>query len=282
MKFELLSPFILDKSNCKLIKNNDQLLITSISTPHKSDENSLCFVSKQTDIVPKGFVIAKKEMIHDKNRVLVSLDPKLDFIRVANLIIAEVGINNQYKHLIEKSAKISKYSYIHKGVQIGKNSLIESFVTLNSGTQIGDNCVIKSGTSIGHGGFGFHRDEKGVPIEFPNLGRVIIGNNVQIGANNTVARGALKHTLIGDNSKIDDHCHIAHNSQIGKNAIICPFVDILGSVNIGDNCYVAPNVVFRNGITVGNNVFVGTKSFVNRNVPDGAQLYGIPAKIKNL
>ena len=198
---------------------------------------------------------------------------------IATKIIEIIGIKKNL-HKIHATAKISQLADIEDGVIIGKNSVIESFVKIKEGTTIGDDCIIKSGTSIGHSGFGFERNTENIPLEFPQLGRVFIGNNVQIGANNTVARGSLNNTIINDNVKIDDHCHIAHNVSIGQNAIICPYVDILGSVEIEDNCYLAPNAVILNGVKIGRHAFIGSKSYVEKDVPSGVLVFGTRQKLR--
>ena len=157
--------------------------------------------------------------------------------------------------------------------------LIRNHVVIYDSTVIGNNCLIRSSTIIGEEGFGFERDKEQVPIRFPHIGRVVIGNNVEIGALSTVARGTLDDTWIGDNVKIDDHVHIAHNVHIGKNTIITACSEVSGSTSIGANSWLAPNCSIMNGISLGENVFVGLGAVVTKPVESGRVVVGNPARV---
>ena len=142
---------------------------------------------------------------------------------------------------------------------------------------IGSNCVIKEGAVIGGTGFGFEVDDEGNHFRFPQLGGVIIGNNVEIGANTCIDRGALSSTVIGDFTKIDNQCHIAHNNKIGRNCIITSGTQIAGSNVIGDNIWFGPNSTIKEWCDIESDSFVGIGSVVIRKVKTGARVFGVPA-----
>lgn len=143
---------------------------------------------------------------------------------------------------------------------------------------IGNNCQICSTSKLGNEGFGFEPDENGDLIPFPHFGNCIIGNNVRIGSYSCVDRGNMHDTIIGDNVKIDNLVHIAHNVNIGKNTMIVAGVVVCGSVKIGESCFIGANSTIRQKLTIGNNVIVGMGSVVTKNIPDNEIWAGNPAK----
>ena len=142
----------------------------------------------------------------------------------------------------------------------------------------GNNCFFKPGAVIGGSGFGWENDENGVPIRRPHIGGVVIGNNVEIGANSTVDRGTFDDTVIADNVKIDNLVHVAHNCDIGKNTCIVAGSVICGSVTIGENCWIGANATIMNQVTIGNNVTVGIGANVVKDVPDNSVIAGMKAQ----
>ena len=146
-----------------------------------------------------------------------------------------------------------------------------------SNAEIGKNVIIEAFTRIGAEGFGYEPDENGALIQFPHIGRVIIEDDVEIGANVCIDRGALGDTIIGRGTKIDNLVHIAHNVKIGKNCQIVCQVGIGGSAEIGDNCFVGIGASIRNQIKIGKNVMVGMGAVVVKDVPDNMTIIGNPA-----
>lgn len=146
-----------------------------------------------------------------------------------------------------------------------------------SNAKIGKNIIIGAGTVIGGEGFGYMPDESGKLIQFPHIGKVIIEDDVEIGANVCIDRGALGDTIIGQGTKIDNLVHIAHNVKIGKNCQIICHVGIGGSVEIGDNSFVGISACIRNQIKVGKNAVIGMGAVVVKDVPDNTTVAGNPA-----
>ena len=163
---------------------------------------------------------------------------------------------------INKDAAISDDVYvgpgcvIEKNVEIGKGSILLPNVTVLANVSIGENCIIHSGSVIGSDGLGFAKDENDRWKKINHLGKVVINNDVEIGSNCTIDRGVLDDTIIGENVKLDDQVHIAHNCIIGKSTIMGANATIGGSTIIGENCMigglcgVADNLIIADGVTV--------------------------------
>lgn len=172
---------------------------------------------------------------------------------------------------------VGPYCVIGKAV-IGDRCIIESNVRVYDGVVIGKGCNVKPGAVLGGEGFGFERDEEGNKFRFPQIGRLIIGDDVEIGANTCIDRGALSDTLIGDHTKINNLCHIAHNNKIGFNVTITGCVNVSGSNVIDDDVWIAPNASIRGFIHLGKGCMVGMGAVVTKDVPEGETWVGSPAR----
>jgi UDP-3-O-[3-hydroxymyristoyl] glucosamine N-acyltransferase len=165
-------------------------------------------------------------------------------------------------------------------VRIGANALIYSGVQIGDRVSIGERIIIQPNASIGSDGFSFmpvSGNGAGNPVRVHSLGTVEIGNDVEIGANATVARATLEATRIGDGTKIDNQVQIAHNVKIGKACLICGMVGISGSVEIGDRVLLAGGVGIADHVKIGSDAVVAAGSGVGTNVPAGAKMAGYPA-----
>ncbi len=143
---------------------------------------------------------------------------------------------------------------------------------------IGENPEICETAKLGNNGFGFEPDENGDLVFFPHFGNVRIGNNVRIGSYSCIDRGNMHDTIIGDNVKIDNLVHIAHNVSIDKNSLIVAGVIICGSVKIGKDCFIGASSTIKQKLTIGNNVIVGMGAVVTKSIPDNEIWAGNPAK----
>ena len=171
---------------------------------------------------------------------------------------------------------ISPGAYIGDNVSIGEDSIIYPNVTIREKVTIGKKVIVHSGAVIGADGFGIIPDKTGLH-KVPQIGGVIIEDNVEIGANVTVDRATTGNTIIGSGSKFDDQSHIGHNVKIGKNCIIVAQVGISGSVDIGDGVIIAGQVGVRDHVKIGNNVKIGAQSGIAKDIPEGEVYSGSPA-----
>ena len=179
--------------------------------------------------------------------------------------------------IIGEKVYVGPYTVIGKAV-IGDECMIDSNVRIYDDVKMGKCCRIKAGTVIGGDGFGFEKDENGNKFRFPQIGRVIIGDDVEVGANTCIDRGALSDTVIGDHTKINNLCHIAHNNKIGRNVTITGCVNISGSNVIDDNVWIAPNATVRGYIHLGESCTLGMGAVATKDIPAGETWVGNPAR----
>ena len=176
---------------------------------------------------------------------------------------------------IGKNSHIASNSIIESNVHIGENCIIGSFVMIRNSI-ISNNVYIQDGSKIGVKGFGFI-PSKDKNIRTPHVGKVILEEGVEIGANSTIDRGSLANTVIGKNTFIDNQVHIAHNVQIGKNCMIAGQVGFAGSSTLGDNVVIGGQAGVSGHLNIGNNVKIGGGSGVINDISDNLQVMGYPA-----
>jgi len=176
---------------------------------------------------------------------------------------------------IGKNSHIASHSIIESNVNIGENCIIGSFVVIRN-SEISNNVYIQDGSKIGVKGFGFIPD-KNKNIRTPHIGKVIIEEGVEIGANSTIDRGSLSNTIIGKNTFLDNQVHVAHNVHIGKNCMIAGQVGFAGSSTIGDNVVIGGQAGVSGHLTIGNNVQIGGGSGVINDIPENEKVMGYPA-----
>lgn len=185
--------------------------------------------------------------------------------------------------VIGNNCNISDSVVINENVTIGNNITIGSNTILNAGvrvyddTKIGENCIIHSNSVIGCDGFGFAPNNNGEYIKTPQIGNVIIGNNVEIGSCTTIDRATIGSTIIEEGVKIDNLVQIAHNVEIGKNTVIAAQSGVAGSTKIGKNCQIGGQVGFSGHLNIGNNVKINGGSGVFSNLKDNSVVRGNPA-----
>ena len=177
--------------------------------------------------------------------------------------------------LIGQNTEIGPNTIIEKRVVIGKNCVIGSNVTIKSSI-LGNNVVIQNGCKVGLKGFGFI-PQKENNIKFPHIGKVIIGDNVELASNCTIDRGSIDDTIIGKNTYLDNQVHIAHNVKIGENCMIAGQVGFAGSTIIGNNVSIGGQAGISGHLRIGNNVRIGGGSGVVNDVPDNTTVMGYPA-----
>nr|MBL8411741.1 UDP-3-O-(3-hydroxymyristoyl)glucosamine N-acyltransferase [Dechloromonas sp.] len=156
------------------------------------------------------------------------------------------------------------------GVRVGAGTVLYPNVSIYAGCEIGENCVVHSGVVIGADGFGFAPDQ-GKWVKIPQIGRVIIGKDVEIGASTTIDRGALDNTMIGDGCKIDNQIQIGHNCVIGKHCVVAACAAIAGSVTLQDNVTVGGAAMIAGHVTISSGAVISGGSLVMKNITKPGQ-----------
>ena len=185
----------------------------------------------------------------------------------------------ELQEFIGKYVAIGHHCYIGKEVVLGDNVIIKNNVVIECPAQIGNNTIIWSGVVIGTDGYGYFKKEDGINYKVPHFGGVIIGKNCEIGANTCIDRGTLADTVIGDNVKIDNLCHIAHNVNIEDNVMITASVVLAGSSTVKEKVYIAPGAIILNQLTVDKNAFVTVGAVAMKNVHENTVVFGNPARV---
>ena len=193
------------------------------------------------------------------------------------------GASIQAYSVVQPGAKIGAGTIIYPGVYvghfaaIGENSVIYPRVVIREHVRIGSNVIIHSGAIIGSDGFGFST-VAGVHVKIPQIGTVVIEDDVEIGANVTIDRARFDKTIIGKGTKIDNLCQIAHNVIVGRNSFIVAQTAVAGSTRIGDNVVLAGQSGIDGHLTIGNNSRVAGRSGVTKSLPPGSVVSGFPAQ----
>ena len=182
--------------------------------------------------------------------------------------------------VIGDNCKIYPYTYIGDNCKIGKNNIIYPGVKIYNSSEVGDKCIIHANAVIGSDGFGFAPLEDGSYNTIPQMGNVIIKNNVSIGSNTVIDRATLNSTIIKDGVKLDNLIQIGHNVEIGENTVIAAQSGISGSTSIGKNSMMGGQVGIIGHLKMGDNVKYGAKSGVTKKIKDNQTIIGYPAMPK--
>ncbi len=248
-----------------------------------------------------GAVILSPEYSDKVSRAIISDNPYLDFAKVVSLFAKEQGEFKGISELsyidptakieagvtiypfvyigprayIGKNSKIFSGTYIGEDVHIGNECILYPNVTVMGGCSIGNRVILHPGVVIGADGFGFAQaDTK--REKFPQIGKVVIEDDVEVGANTTIDRAALGETKIGKGTKIDNQVQIGHNVQVGDNCVIVAQVGIAGSTKIGNNVILAGQVGVGGHLNIADNVIVGGKSGIAKDIKRPGIYSGIP------
>ena len=185
---------------------------------------------------------------------------------------AYIGKNVQ----LGKGVQIYPHTYIGDNVKIGDNTILYSGVKVYYNCVIGNDCILHAGVVIGSDGFGFEPDAKDVNQKLPQIGNVIIEDDVEIGANTTVDRAMMGSTIIHRNAKLDNLVQVAHNVEIGESTFMCAQVGIAGSTKVGGHCILAGQVGVAGHITIADNCVFGAQSGIANHVKKPGMYQGSP------
>ena len=178
--------------------------------------------------------------------------------------------------VIAAGAQIYPQTYIGDGVVIGENTIIYPGVKIYHGCKVGKNCIIHSGAVIGADGFGFAPVDGGYE-KIPQIGNVVIEDDVEIGANTTIDRAMMGSTRICKGVKLDNLIQVAHNCVVGESTVMAAQAGIAGSTKVGKHCMVGGQVGLAGHIQIGDRVEIAAQSGLHRDTPDNARLFGTPA-----
>ena len=273
------------------------LLINSVASLETVHQNSISFFNnpKYSDLLKStkaAVVIVNRDDLPDRSGTSIVIDnPYLYFAKVSQLLNPSKPLKKEVHKsaIIHPSCKLGQDIYIgpnvvidenvsiddgvviHAGSMIeadsviGKASVIHPHVVIKANTVIGKNCTLYAGCVIGSDGFGYAKDDSKW-LAIPQIGRVILGDNVDIGSNSTIDRGALDDTIISSGVKIDNLVQIGHNCMIGENTIIAGCVGIAGSAKIGKNCAIGGAAIILGHLSITDDVTISPGSMITRSI----------------
>ncbi len=293
------------------LTGDGQISITGVSSLDQAREGEITFVDspermEEAATSPAAAFIAPSNAPRGSKPMILTEDPRLAFSKVLEIfapkpnvcegvhpraIVGEnvtlgenvsVGANAYVGDNTKLADGVIVYpnAYVGDSVEIGEDSIIYPQVFIGDRCILGKRVGIHAGSSIGGDGFGYVQDD-GAHRKIPQIGNVIVGDDVEIGANATVDRATVGATMIGDCTKVDDHVHIAHNVIIGKGCLICGQVGISGSATIGDRVVMAGQVGVNDHIAIGSDIIVGGQAGVFSDLPEPGYYSGYPAKPHN-
>jgi len=279
------STFLAEYLGCEHV--GSALKVTFVSDVAGAEPGAIFFQDKGvgdlegvTSIVQTGL----EGQLSPKCTYILSLNPKLDMARVVELLFAQKKRADHAEHafidntaVIGENVRIGVGAVIEANVSILENSCIGANVVIKSGITIGKGCTIADGAIIGNDGLTTTKDEFGRDITFRHVGELVLGDNVEVGANATIGRATLGVATIGNNTIIGPQVNVGHNGCIGENVIVTGCSCIAGSAKIGDNSFIGANCSVKDGITIGKGCVIGIGSSVTKNVPDGATVTGFSA-----
>ena len=276
---------------------DSNILINSVASLESAHKNSISFFNnpRYSDLLrttKAAVVIVNRESLSFRSGVSIVIDnPYLYFAKVSQLLNPSKSLKKEVHKsaIIHPSCKLGQDIYIgpnvvidenvsiddgvviHAGSMIeadsviGKASVIHPHVVIKANTIIGKNCTLYAGCVIGSDGFGYAKDDNKW-LAIPQTGRVILGDNVDIGSNSTIDRGTLDDTIISSGVKIDNLVQIGHNCMIGENTIIAGCVGIAGSAKIGKNCAIGGAAMILGHLSITDNVTISPGSMITRSI----------------
>ncbi len=290
------------------VVGDPNVVIRSASTLGRAKEGDISFLvnrkyQKQLRSTKASAVIVGKDTAEASVPLLVAEDPYYAFMQIMVLLhghrkhkkvgisprasisdSAKVGVDCHIHDfvVIADEAKIGDgciiypSTYIGQGVQIGNDSIIYPNVTIYDGCKIGSRVIINANSTVGEDGFSY-ASYKGVHHKIPQIGGVVLEDDVEIGACCGIERGTLGDTIIGQGSKLGDLVTIGHGAKIGPHCLLVAQVGVAGSTTLGHHCVVGGQVGIVGHINIGNNVTIAAQAGVVNSIPDGQVVLGAPA-----
>lgn len=300
---------VVDLTAGRLVGGDEHQLVERVATLGKAGAGSIAFLANPKyrrqlrETRATAVILSAEHLAYCPVAALVCDNPYLAFARVAAFLNpARPVLAGRHPTavvhadaVVDASAWVGPYCVLAEGVwigprvylgagcilepqcRVGADTRLVARVTLCAGTEIGERAIIHPGAVIGSDGFGLAKDAHGW-VKVPQLGRVKIGNDVEIGANTTIDRGAIEDTQIHDGVKLDNQIQVAHNVIIGEHTAIAACVGISGSTRIGRHCLIGGGVGFAGHLDIGDNVSFSGQSLVTRSFTEpGYYSGGLPA-----
>ena len=263
------------------LAGNGNLLISGIATLEGAGPEDLSFLTNPkyrnqlAGTRAAAVILAPDALPACPVPAIVTANPYLYFARVAGWlheakrpdVAIHPSANVARDAVIGRNVVIEAHCSIGEGAVIGDDSWLHANVSVYAGCRIGARAIIHSGAVIGSDGFGFARESDGSWVKIPQTGRVIIGDDVEIGANTTIDRGALEDTVIEDGVKLDNQIQVAHNVRIGAHTAMAGCVGVAGSAAIGRRCTVGGGAVILGHLTLADDVNVSAGTLVGKSIP---------------
>jgi UDP-3-O-[3-hydroxymyristoyl] glucosamine N-acyltransferase len=288
-------------------KGDGNTKITGVSTLEDAKKGDIVYLAHPKyqallEATDASAAVIPPDMLYDKIPVITSENPHLSFIKAVNYFFPprslQPGIHLQA--VVSPSAKLGKnvsvgalsiigddvelgegtiiypLVVVYPKVRIGRQSVIHSHVCIREDCWIGDRVTLHSGVVIGSDGFGYLQAKDKSHIKIPQVGYVVIEDDVEIGANSTVDRASLGKTVIKRGTKIDNLVQIAHNVEIGEHSILAAQTGIAGSTKVGKNVVLGGQVGISDHVRIGDDVIAAAKSGITKDIPSGSFVAGIP------
>lgn len=279
----------------EVLGNVEDIAVDNLADPQFVNEKTLDWVnSRKTNkqalaensiakVILADCSVCYSETMRNHNKTLIHVrNPRVAMIRVAEVFLDRKKPGIHPSAIVHEEATIDPTAHIGAGCVVGKavigaGTVLMPNVVIYDDVKIGDRCLIQAGAILGTDGLGCSRDSEGRLTKFPHLGGVIIGDDVEIGANSQIARGVLSDTIISDGCKMNGLCFIAHNCVLEENVWITGNTMLCGSVHVGKNTTIFSSVIIRDQRRIGERVTIGMGAVVTKDVPSGETWLGNPA-----
>lgn len=241
---------------------------------------SISFCKNKFDGRSRGVIIADEDFSSSSVTTLVTKNPRLGFIRLLNMLENQkLLVKPRIEPIIGKNVSIHPSCTIEYNTIIGDGCVIKSGAIIGEGTSLGAGVIIRENALIGADGFGYEKDSEGIPIHFPHISGVELGDKVEVGSNTIICRGTLTPTIVGLATKINASSFIGHNVQIGSCTLVHAGVVASGGCVIGHHCWIGTNATVLEKRTINDYVTIGSGAVVNRDIDAYTKAVGNPARI---